>query len=285
MSMKHLVLVATLFTLCASMDLYSQEGEFVPKDNPAVPSTSNDNSMEFLGNEMMGFFDEAEVIEAFHFKMTDRPKTEKDSSGFFGFKVAKHIPRLYQREARKLVQAVSAAESYHSSDFLPKCGFDPDLAFRFNQGEESLSVLFMTFEDCNVAKFYKGDQLVVTKDFCPSRNAFVELGKALFPREYFDVALDSVPCMDPGSSITIVVDQDTIRDQVEGQMRGIEGNTHIYQVGESLEEILAKSGLSKEELIALNSKKLISKLEKGRLKGGEKITIKNDQLAEIENNQ
>lgn len=281
MNFKQLLFVGFLLTILTTQSAQAQEGELVPKDLPAVPE-QNESSMEFLGDEMLELIDEAEVIEAYHFAMTDRNETLPDSNGLLGFKVMKKVDKLQSRDIRTLKNLVGNKESYYKGETLPKCGFDPDLAFRLVSGESSFSMLMMILPTCNVVKFFAGDQVVFTKDFCPSRGDFIQLATEIFPREYLGIQEDVSNCLEvveepiaesttneEGSQAETQGESSENEDSNQNRRRD-RTNTYKVKKGDNWKKIAKANNLTKEELKALNP-------TKDKLKPGIRLKIKMEE--------
>jgi len=128
---------------------------------------------------------QSEIVEAYTFEKTGR-KTVKDTStiSINGFKELNKIPQLPPAQVNTLRGILATDATYEKGAEIAKCGWHPDLAFKFKKADQTLTIMLSSMNGCNVIKMYKGPEKVLVKMCRPGRTAFVNLAKEIFPTEY-----------------------------------------------------------------------------------------------------
>jgi len=251
MESKYLFCIPLLlvFQLCSSIVI----GQI---DSIGIPAEANSIVVEEFPNAfILTAIQNATKIEVFHFSLNSKGKTIKtDSADLMGFSVKKNLPQLYPNDVRKIQAIFSKKESYVHSNIKPKCGWHPDLAFKFHNGANTVTALVMAIPECNVAKFYWGEGESTSLEFFPARTELITFAKKVFSREYFSVpAIIERPILvtpvENLSERTSSKEETTKLVKVEIQ----KSKTYTWKKGDTWRKIARKFKVNKKELKALNN--------------------------------
>jgi LysM domain len=206
---------------------------------------------EMLGDSLSNLLQTSDVIEAFHFKMANR-NTVKDStaSSIFGFKVESKIPALSPKHIDSLRNIVFDVSTYAEDENVPKCGFNPDLGFKFKKGNKFLFLLVSTSK-CNVLHFRAHHSKTPIARRCQvSESKFYELGKLLFPRSYPNIAPPAAPAVQEPILDTIPA-TDTLQEKRHPKFGGA---AHLHKVtkNDTIKSISIKYHLTEQKFKILN---------------------------------
>jgi LysM repeat protein len=274
-------LMLIIFSLISCDSSAQPEPELNSKDDPAMLL---DSALNVLMTDTV-VTDGA--VAAFTFQSGeggDLRKTTIDTvAGLKGFKVLKKISRLDERDVETLLGILTNSMSYDTSDMTNKCGFQPDLAFRFTNKTDTLSILIMSKKDCNNIQFYYNNTDTVYQE-CTllGRSGFVSLAKVLFPREYVNIPVElttetpEIP-EDATENEEVTEDNNTETNNAETSVteeRNSANNTHTVQRdGKTLQDIAGYERIGKSEILDLNE----GINWKTPLKKGQKIVIKKSE--------
>lgn len=205
---------------------------------------------EMLGDSLSNLLQTSDVIEAFHFKMVNRT-TVKDStaSSIFGFKVESKIPALSPKHIDFLHNIIFDVATYAEDDNIPKCGFNPDLGFKFKKGNKSVFLLVSTSK-CNVLHFRAHHSKTPIARRCQvSDSKFYELGKIFFPRSYPTIAPPPPVAQEP--VLDTVPTTDTLQEKRHLKL-GSTDNMHKVTRNDTIKSISIKYHLTEPKFKILN---------------------------------
>ncbi len=222
------------------------------KDNPAVNNNSN---QQFINPNTMKDFasniNNADYIEAYLFEVNDKDKTTKDSlRGLQGFKIKRRIPRVLGENVQKIKNLLT--DTTKLSAYVPSCGDNPGLAFKFVKGNKSVVVSVNVRKAmnselyCAVARYYFDGKSKYGRDISKIRTQLAEVAKELFPRDW-------PPVFAPPANPTPPAPPTVAPEPTPGDTVNIEGNLYyVAKKGDKLKNIYQKYKVPKKQFFNLN---------------------------------
>lgn len=136
----------------------------------------------FFGDLSYSAIGQASEVQAYYLDM-GQPDTSYKA--FYGFKVLEKIDSLSILQIKKLQLILGNRENYLNEAGHKRCGFQPNLGFKFITSTDTVAVLFAF--DCDIIKVIGLDD-ETTKDFDLNHRKFVDFGNQIF-QNAFDIFL------------------------------------------------------------------------------------------------
>ena len=162
------LLISIIFTLLSCNT--SAQPELDARDNPVVPLDSF--LVSFLGDtSLVHLLMTADTVDAFRFKLGELDDTtvlDTSKTVLSSFYVLRKHSNLSTTEVSTLKSILKNPKSYSLTGYLNRCGFEPDIAFRFKSNNTTLVIGVNSRNECADIEFHlqKEGTTIVKKKEC-----------------------------------------------------------------------------------------------------------------------